>query len=67
MLFRSRHQRGPSDALRAYHLHKDGMLLHDVGGVYRKWSQLLKIKAQVPSIWAKGCILDNVRAYFDCT
>ena len=24
-----------------------------------KWTQLLKMKAQVPGMWAKGCVLDD--------
>ena len=30
------------------------MPLHDAAGIKCKRAQLLKIKAQVPSIWAKG-------------
>ena len=36
------------------------MLLHDAVGVNCKYrAQLLKIKAQVSSIWAKGCVLGD--------
>ena len=40
-----------------YHLERGGMPLHDAVGINCKRAQLLKIKAQVSSIWAKGCIL----------
>ena len=40
-----------------YHLERGGMPLHDAVGITVKRAQLLKIKAQVSSIWAKGCIL----------
>ena len=36
------------------------MPLHDAVGVTIKREQLLKIKAQVPGIWAKGCVCDSV-------
>ena len=39
-----------------YHLEKGGMPLHDAIGINCKRAQQ-KIKAQVSSIWAKGCIL----------
>ena len=40
---------------------KGGMPLHDAVGINRKnWATILKIKAQVSSIWAKGCILMTV-------
>ena len=35
------------------------MPLHDAVGVNCKMAQLLKIKTQVLSIWAKGCMLDD--------
>ena len=35
------------------------MSLHDAVGVNCAIAQLLKIKAQVLSIWAKRCMLDN--------
>ena len=37
-----------------------GMPLHDAAGINCKREQLLKIKAQLSSIWAKGCILMTV-------
>ena len=40
-----------------YHMERGGMPLHDAVGINVKRAQLLKIKAQVSSIWAKGCIL----------
>ena len=36
------------------------MLLHDAVGINCKKAQLLEIKDQVSSIWAKGCILMTV-------
>ena len=39
-----------------YHLERGGMPLHDAVVVNCKKSALLKIKAQVSRIWAKGCI-----------
>ena len=42
-----------------YHVERGGMPLHD-GWDKLKRAQLLKIKAQVSSIWAKGCILMTV-------
>ena len=42
-----------------YHMERGGMPLHDAVGVTLKRAQLLKIKAQVSSIWAKGCYLDD--------
>ena len=43
-----------------YHMERGGMPLHDVVGINCKMAQLLKIKAQLSSIWAKGCILMTV-------
>ena len=40
-----------------YHLEWGGMPLHDAVDQTVKRSQLLKIKAQVSSIWSKTCIL----------
>ena len=40
------------------------MPLHDAVGINCKEAQLLKIKAQVSSIWAKGCILITVCLFF---
>ena len=39
-----------------YHMERGGMPLHDAFRINCKKGQLLKIKAQVSSIWAKGCI-----------
>ena len=41
-------------------MEKGGIPLHDAVGINCKRAQLLKIKAQVSSIWAKGCILMTV-------
>ena len=48
----------------AYHLERGGMPLNDAVGVNCKRALLLKVKAQVSSILAKGCMLDtpNIRA-----
>ena len=43
-----------------YHLERGGLPLHDASETVHetvKRAQLLKIKAQVSSIWAKGCML----------
>ena len=40
-----------------YHLDRGGMPLHDAVGINCKRALLLKIKAQLSSIWAKGCML----------
>ena len=41
-----------------YHLERGGMPLHDAVGINcKKREQLLKIKAQMSSIWANGCKL----------
>ena len=42
------------------HMEKGGMPLHDAVGINCKKDAKLKIKAQVSSIWAKGCILMTV-------
>ena len=48
-----------------YHMERGGMPLHDAVGINcKKREQLLKIKAQLSSIWAKGCILMTVCACF---
>ena len=39
-----------------YHQESGGMPLHDAIAINRKKGQLLKMKAEVSSIWAKGCI-----------
>ena len=36
------------------------MTLHDAVGIKPKKELLLKIKAQVSSIWAKGCMFDDI-------
>ena len=49
-----------------YHIERGGMPLRDAVGITVKGAQLLKIKAQVSSIWAKGymlmtvCVLSNL-------
>ena len=43
-----------------YHMERGGIQLHDAVGINCKRAQLLKIKAQVSSICAKGCILMTV-------
>ena len=48
----------------SYHMERGGMPLHDAVGVNCKKAQLLKIKAQVSSIWAKGCILMPVCVFY---
>ena len=45
-------------------MERGGMPLHDAVGLNCKRVQLLKIKAQVSSIWAKGCILITVRVFY---
>ena len=44
------------------HMDRGGMPLHDVVGINCKRAQLLKMKAQLSSIWAKVCILMTVCA-----
>ena len=39
------------------HLEKGGMPLHDAVGIKSKKGELVKIKGQVSSMWAKGCML----------
>ena len=52
--------RPPFHALVAYHMEEGGIPLNDVVGVYCKNDNLtIDIKAQVPSIWTKGCMLGN--------
>ena len=46
----------PFRALVDYHLERGGMPLHDAVVVNVKRGQLLKIEAQVPGIWDKGCV-----------
>ena len=51
---------GPSSlALVDYHLETGGMTLHDAVGKTVKGAKLLKIKEQVPIIWAKGCVFGD--------
>ena len=50
-----------------YHMEREEMPLHDVVGINCKNAQLPKIKAQLSSIWAKGCILTNVGVLSDLT
>ena len=45
-------------------MERGGMPLHDVVGKTVKKAQLLKIKAQLSSIWAKGCILMSVCMFY---
>ena len=49
-----------------YHLEKGAMSLHDAVGINCK-AQLLKIKAQMSSIWATGSMLMIVCVLFDLT
>ena len=51
--------RTPLPCSGGYHLERGGMPLHDAVGINWKRAQLLKIKALVSSIWAKGCMIDN--------
>ena len=46
-------------------LHGEGRdALHDAGGINFKKTQLLKIKAEVLSIRAKGCVLMTVCVFY---
>ena len=47
-----------------YRMERRGMPLYDVVGINCKRAQLLKIKAQLSSIWAKECILMTVCVCF---
>ena len=42
-----------------FHLERGGMPLHDAVLINCKGAQLPKVKAQVSSICAKGCMLDD--------
>ena len=50
-----------------YHMETEKMSLHDAVGINCKRGSTLKIKAQVSSIWAKGCILVTVCVLSDST
>ena len=47
-----------------YHMERGGMPLHDEVRINCKRAQLLKIKAQVSSIYAKWCILMTVCVFY---
>ena len=47
-----------------YHMERGWMPLHDAVGINCKKGALLKIEAQVSSIWAKGCILMTVCVFY---
>ena len=40
-----------------HHLERGGMPFHDAVGINCKKGELLKIKAQISSIWSMGCML----------
>ena len=42
-----------------YHMERSGILLHDAVGISGKKGATTEIKAQVASIWAKGCTFDD--------
>ena len=44
------------------HLERGGMPFHDGVGINCKKGATTEIKAQEPSIWAKGCMVGDVRA-----
>ena len=46
-----------------YHLERGGMRLHNAVHIHCKRAQLLKIKVQVSSIWAKVCMFDDCVCY----
>ena len=46
-----------------YILERGGMPLHDAVGINCKKGQLLKIRAQVSSTWAKGCMFHDCVCY----
>ena len=48
-------------------MERRGMPLHDAVGINCEKEQLLKIKAQLSSIWAKGCIFMTVYVLSDLT
>ena len=43
----------------AYHLKMGRTLLHDVVGINSEKGATTDIKSEVPSIWAKVCMLDS--------
>ena len=47
-----------------YHMDRGGMPLHDAVGINCKKGELPKIKTQLSSIWAKGCMLMTVCVCF---
>ena len=47
-----------------YHMERGGMPLHDVVGINCKKGAVLKIKVQLSSIWAKGCVLMTVCMFY---
>ena len=49
----------PSHALVVYHREWGGIPLHDTVGVNCETGATTDIKAQVPSLWAMWCMLDN--------
>ena len=53
--------------LGGYHLKRGMMPLHDAVGITVKRAQLLRIKSQVSSIWAKGCMLGDCCVLSDLT
>ena len=50
-----------------YHLERVGIALHYAVGINRIGAQLVKIKAQMSSIWAKGYMLMIVSVLSDLT
>ena len=47
-----------------YHMERGGMPLRDAVGINCKRVQLLKLKAQLSSVLAKGCILMTVCFFY---
>ena len=45
----------------ANHPERGGMPRHDAVGVNSKYGETTDFKTQVPSIWIKGCMLDNCK------
>ena len=46
-----------------YHLERDGMPLHGVVEINYKKGAITKIKEQVSSNWAEGCMFDDCVCY----